>query len=328
MIEDFLKEKYADKKVLVLGIGGGGDIVGSIPVALTLQELGATPILGGLTWKRHSQDGHGRPIRKEEFFNTGNGNELTWYVNPNTQLEDGTKHVESYIAEYTPFPVIAINIQYGVQETYTDLNAFCKDESIEGIIGVDVGGDVLAYGTEPTLRSPICDQISLAVLSRIPNSTLAVSGFGTDGELKHTALTQRFKHLHQQNAYLGSQAFNQDHLEYLHTLLQRDEIQTECSRLLVDTGLQYTQSQRDDIAATLNKDPIAYLEHLNAANQAIRSGTRTAELSPLTTQTIYFTPSDVLKTNTFADYINKGTIHNIQREMNNQGIITELDPTG
>ncbi|MBS7247079.1 MAG: DUF1152 domain-containing protein, partial [Candidatus Freyarchaeota archaeon] len=40
------------KKALVLGIGGGGDVLGAFPTGRYLELLGVEVILGGVGWER------------------------------------------------------------------------------------------------------------------------------------------------------------------------------------------------------------------------------------------------------------------------------------
>src|SRR5207244_2051974 len=52
------------------------------------------------------------------------------------------------------------------------------------VMVVDVGGDVLAAGPEPTLRSPLADALALAGCAGLPVPvSVRVAGAGLDGEL-------------------------------------------------------------------------------------------------------------------------------------------------
>ena len=44
------------KKAVVLGVGGGGDIVGTIPTARFLELFDISCVLGGLSWERFVYD--------------------------------------------------------------------------------------------------------------------------------------------------------------------------------------------------------------------------------------------------------------------------------
>ncbi|MEJ7875236.1 MAG: DUF1152 domain-containing protein, partial [Solirubrobacterales bacterium] len=43
-------------RALILGIGGGGDAVGSIAVARALEARGVETVLGGVAWERYPVD--------------------------------------------------------------------------------------------------------------------------------------------------------------------------------------------------------------------------------------------------------------------------------
>ncbi len=60
------------------------------------------------------------------------------------------------------------------------------------VIVVDVGGDILARGDEPTLRSPLADFLVLAAVVDLPVSTiLLVAGLGLDAELSFEQAASR-----------------------------------------------------------------------------------------------------------------------------------------
>ena len=46
------------RRALVLGIGGGGDVVGALAVARRCEELGTPFVLGGVAWERFAD----RPV--------------------------------------------------------------------------------------------------------------------------------------------------------------------------------------------------------------------------------------------------------------------------
>ena len=48
---------------LVLGIGGGGDVVGTLPTSRYLRWLGIRTLVGGLTWERWVNDPEPGPAR-------------------------------------------------------------------------------------------------------------------------------------------------------------------------------------------------------------------------------------------------------------------------
>src|SRR3954469_17678074 len=63
-----MRELATAKRPLVIGIGGGGDVVGALAVAEHCRLFhGANPIVGGVTWERTPIDPEPGPRRSEEI---------------------------------------------------------------------------------------------------------------------------------------------------------------------------------------------------------------------------------------------------------------------
>ncbi|AZS84411.1 DUF1152 domain-containing protein [Streptomyces griseoviridis] len=74
----------------------------------------------------------------------------------------------------------------GITRQLQDLITHLRPTSIDLL---DVGGDVLARGDEPILRSPLADSLTLAACAQVGASvSLLVAGPGLDGELPHEEL--------------------------------------------------------------------------------------------------------------------------------------------
>ena len=62
-----------------------------------------------------------------------------------------------------------------------------KELQADLLVGIDVGGDSLAQGHEPGLRSPLADSIMLAAFAELAKrgrrTLWGVFGYGSDGEL-------------------------------------------------------------------------------------------------------------------------------------------------
>ena len=55
------------RRPLVLGIGGGGDVVGALATAELSRAYGGSPILGGVTWERRPIDPEPGPRAEGEI---------------------------------------------------------------------------------------------------------------------------------------------------------------------------------------------------------------------------------------------------------------------
>src|SRR5205807_2557026 len=76
------------------------------------------------------------------------------------------------------------------------------------LVFVDVGGDVLAHGTEPGLGSPLCDAMLLAAAARLEASGHdvlgAIFGPGCDGELTMEEVEARLADLGRAGGLAGA----------------------------------------------------------------------------------------------------------------------------
>src|SRR4051795_12648698 len=63
-----MRELATAKRPLVIGIGGGGDVVGALAIAEHCRLFhGANPIVGGVTWERSPVDPEPGPRRADEI---------------------------------------------------------------------------------------------------------------------------------------------------------------------------------------------------------------------------------------------------------------------
>jgi hypothetical protein len=88
-------------------------------------------------------------------------------------------------------------VECALEELKTDL-----------LVGIDVGGDSLAGGNEPGLRSPLADSIMLAAwreLERRGRRTIwGVFGYGSDGELTVDEIEDALSRVAAAGGWLGS----------------------------------------------------------------------------------------------------------------------------
>ncbi len=94
---------------------------------------------------------------------------------------------ESRMAEFLGQPTVLITLEEGPAAIARSLDQVARRLERDLLVFIDVGGDVLAAGHEPGLRSPLGDAIMLAVAARLVQAGHAVLGgifgIGCDGEL-------------------------------------------------------------------------------------------------------------------------------------------------
>ncbi|SNX62309.1 hypothetical protein SAMN06272735_4080 [Streptomyces sp. TLI_55] len=88
------------------------------------------------------------------------------------------------LAAELPHTFALIDPYQGVEGVTRQLEELVRHLEPESIDLLDVGGDILARGDEPTLKSPLADALTLAACCQVDASIrLLVAGPGLDGEL-------------------------------------------------------------------------------------------------------------------------------------------------
>lgn len=177
------------RRPLVIGMGGGGDIVGTLATAeLGRRYDGWEPILGGLAWERRPIDPLPGPRHPDEIVH---GEELAPGVvlaGAQTRVRDRDVYfAESRMAEFLGQTTVLVTLEEGPAGIASSLDQVSRRLERDLLVFIDVGGDVLAQGHEPGLRSPLSDAIMLAAAARLVETGHTVLGgifgLGCDGEL-------------------------------------------------------------------------------------------------------------------------------------------------
>lgn len=287
----------SSRKALVFGVGGGGDIVSTIPVANFLKKFNLDVIYGSILWDRLVVDPKPGPRSLNELLNVERVGETIAFVNEDTKTVDG---VVPNVARASKFlnPVLALDITKGAKRLAKDLLSFVKREEIDIVLGVDAGGDAIATCYESGVRSPLADAVSVAVLKET-DGVLAIFGFGSDGELKVEELLMNISEIIKRNGFLGCTSMNYKDYEEMKKLA--NYVITEASFL-----------------------PLLAFEGFFGFKK-LRRG-RTAFISPVSILTFYFKASSVFEINEAAKIVvDAKNIEEANDLLHKAGILTELD---
>jgi hypothetical protein len=292
------------KKALLIGIGGGGDIVGTIPTAKLLGMFGIECILGGLSWERSVIDPVPGPRRYEETRNARRLNDVVWYANGKTVTSTGVRFAESYIAEFYGNETLLVDINPGPRAVAEGLLNAINKLGADLVIGVDVGGDAIAFGDEPGIMSPLADAIMTYALSELEQSVptvMGVFGLGSDGELTQLELEKSLKTIANEGGLLGCWGITHETLLELEKVIS--VVPTEASRL-----------------------PVEAARGIYGEN-TIRGGRRKVSLSINSTLTFYLSPSVVYnKVSKTARTVSRcKNILEANEALHKLGLKTELD---
>jgi hypothetical protein len=266
MLDEAFRES---KKALLIGVGGGGDILGCIPTANYLKFLGAETILGGLTWERILVDPKPGPRRMDEIQDIELISETVGLASETTHAGK-VRFTESIVAGEFEGKTVLVDINKGVMGTYTGLVEAIEKLGIDLVVGMDVGGDSLARGDEKGLRSPLADSTMLCVLRRLGEripTFHGVIGCGCDGELTLDELYRNIAEIASRGGFLGARGM------------------TTVDKAMLEKILPKTHSEASNL--TLEAGTGGY------GMRTIRDGRRQLTLTPMAAISLYFDPAVV-----------------------------------
>lgn len=295
-----LESAFECDRALVYGIGGGGDVVGAIPTARLLEAHGVEVTLGGITWERQIVDPTPGPRSLDEIEGVERVSETVGLASADARSRDGVVFAESRVAAHYDTRVALVDVSRGPSAVASGLEAACSALEFDLMVGVDAGGDALARGHEPGIRSPIADAIGVAALDELTVPTmLGVYGWGSDGELTGAELDAALAAVAERDGLLGAWGLTPRVASELAGVL--DVVETEASRLPVEAA-------RGGLGV-----------------RTIRDDTRSLELTAASTATFYLSPSAVAAESKPASIVRgTGSVEEAHRALREEGYATEI----
>jgi hypothetical protein len=295
------------RRPLVLGMGGGGDVVGALATAeFSRLYDGGDPVLGGVTWERRAIDPMPGPRSVEEIVG---GKELApgiLLADAHTRVRDSdVVFAESRMAAFLGQRTVLVDVNLGPAAIASSLGQAVARLGSDLVVVIDVGGDVVAEGGEPGLTSPLCDAIMLAAalkLGRAGHPVLAgVFGIGCDAELTPAEVLGRLAVVAAAGGFCGSRGL---------TAPVADRLEGAVAAVPTEASAQAVRAFR-------GASGIA----------TIRNGRRSFELSSAATLTFYLDVEVTVRAvgrlaRAVADAQN---LEQANRALNELGLRTELD---
>jgi hypothetical protein len=270
-LEDLIR---ASSRALVVGVGGGGDVVGALATARFLEFLKLEFILGGVSWERAEYDPVPGPRKLSEVRNVRVLHPYAWMANPDSQTDTGAFFAESRMAAVISDEVLLVDINGGVKGVVDGLAYAMEKLKTDLLVGIDVGGDSLAEGHEPGLRSPLADSIMLAAWAELERhgrrAIWGVFGYGSDGELTVDEIEDGLTRVAAAGGLLGSWSLTPKIAAELEQVVKT--VPTEASAIPLECF------------------------HGASGTRKIRGGSRSVKLTPLTTLTFFLSPAKAFGT--------------------------------
>ncbi|HEY6759837.1 MAG TPA: DUF1152 domain-containing protein [Baekduia sp.] len=201
-----MRRVAAASRILVVGIGGGGDVAGALAFAEAARALnGGDHVVGGLTWERRPVDPLPGARRLDEVDQLAERlHDAVGLAGPDTTGPGGFHFCESDMSAFLGAPVVLLDPNPGPAAIAAGLDAAAAALACDLVVLLDVGGDVLAHGDEPGLASPLADATVLAAAPALATPVLgALFGIGCDGELTPPEVVERLAEVDAAGGVLG-----------------------------------------------------------------------------------------------------------------------------
>ncbi|WP_268839488.1 DUF1152 domain-containing protein [Streptomyces indiaensis] len=174
---------------LIVAAGGGGDAVAAAMIHAALYGDEDQAVILTYAWDRLLVDPVPGPRGPDNFTGLLPLTPAVWAVPAEARPISPAGSTLPRLAAELRHTFALIDPHNGVEGVTRQLEELVDYLSPESIDLLDVGGDVLARGDEPTLKSPLADAVTLAACCQVNAPVrLLVAGPGLDGELPHDEL--------------------------------------------------------------------------------------------------------------------------------------------
>lgn len=210
------------RRAIVMGIGGGGDVIQAIPIANYLSLLGVEKIyVGGVGCQWWVPKGEALPsawarvcgptvIDVSRMENVDPWAPMVVGVRADSHF-NGQRPAEAVLRNRLPWEVFVAGLTQGVAGLRDSLQQVIREREIDLFVGVDVGSDSWHRGDEAMpASSSLVDFMSLSAMIQLDCHVIfGFSGYGCDAEMQLEELEERVARAMQAGGYLGAYGITQ-----------------------------------------------------------------------------------------------------------------------
>ncbi|MFB7776577.1 DUF1152 domain-containing protein [Streptomyces bauhiniae] len=169
---------------LIVAAGGGGDAIAAAMLSSALYGDEDPAVIFTYAWDRLLIDPLPGPRGAGDFTGLARLTPSVWAVTAETKPIPPAGSTLPRLAAELPHTFALLDPYEGAVGITRQLQELIDHLNPESVDLLDVGGDILARGDEPTLRSPLADALTLAAAAQVSRCVrLLVAGPGLDGEL-------------------------------------------------------------------------------------------------------------------------------------------------
>uniref|UniRef100_A0A7J3ZLI8 DUF1152 domain-containing protein n=1 Tax=Fervidicoccus fontis TaxID=683846 RepID=A0A7J3ZLI8_9CREN len=293
-------------KIAFIGIGGGGDVCSAAMLSIASEREGLESITGTIVWERFPYDPIPGPIPLGSIRGIRLVSEYSGICEGECYANRNERKVEvqaSLVSKALGRPILLLDISRGFKGLVEGVKALKESFYVDCVVGVDVGGDVLAEGGEDDLWSPLADSLGLSSIAKASSSGLrtflAVHSLGADGELRVDYLLWRLSLIAREGGFYGSRGITRDDVEVLERVLSLARSEASMIQVLAFKGEHGTRNIR---------------------------GGRSVEVTLLQTITFFVDATVAFRLSPLAQLVvDTESIWEARAKLNNAGVFTELD---
>ncbi|MFE0356295.1 DUF1152 domain-containing protein [Streptomyces nigra] len=169
---------------LIVAAGGGGDAVAAAMLDAALYGDEDRAVILTYAWDRLLVDPVPGPRGPDNFTGLEQLTPAVWTVPADARPIAPAGSTLPRLAAELPHTFALLDPHHGAEGVTRQLEELVSHLAPASIDVLDVGGDILARGDEPTLKSPLADALTLAACCQVNAAVrLLVAGPGLDGEL-------------------------------------------------------------------------------------------------------------------------------------------------
>jgi hypothetical protein len=180
---------------LLVAAGGGGDAIAAAILHRALGSSGGRPAIATYSWDRLLIDPLPGPRDPSSFTGLERVGEYNYRLRPTTTARAPAGSTLPRLAAELDADLYLLDPRGGAEGLARQLDELARALDAQRITIVDVGGDILAHGDEPTLRSPLADSLVLAATASLASVNALLTGAGIDGELPESLVRERYDQL-------------------------------------------------------------------------------------------------------------------------------------
>ena len=218
-----LETALKGKRALILGLGGGGDVIQGIPPARLFQQLGYEEIfLGGVNCQWWMPDGapqsnvYGTSVLGPTLYDI-HQLDPSEKIAPEIRLVSKESAIgdcqpaEAALTDRLPGTQFVGSLNAGVSGLAESLRQLVEEKNIDLVVGVDIGSDSFHRGDEvQPAHTSLVDFMSIGALLDLPCPIFyGVAGYGCDGEMQLPELDERVGSVMRAGGYLGAHGLTQ-----------------------------------------------------------------------------------------------------------------------